>query len=75
MKFSICLAVAALTLSASAYAQTSQTFHFGEGQSTMQPGKTQSGEHAAPRTQAKHSTSHHRRHRGHTTQPDTYSHN
>ncbi|HEX7907655.1 MAG TPA: hypothetical protein VF534_06115 [Paraburkholderia sp.] len=44
MKFSVCVAVAALTLSAGAYAQTSQTFHFGEGQNTLPSGNA----HAAP---------------------------
>ncbi|WP_345814670.1 hypothetical protein AAGS40_20835 [Paraburkholderia sp. PREW-6R] len=89
MKFSICLAAAALTLSAGAYAQNSQTFHFGEGQSGMSSGNT----HAAPSAQAPapqgsedaghtnatakpaHKPKHRRHHRGHATQPDTYSHN
>ncbi|WP_434111268.1 hypothetical protein [Paraburkholderia caffeinilytica] len=47
MKFSIYLAVAALTLSAlstGAYAQTSQTFRFGEGQSSLPSGNA----HPAP---------------------------
>jgi len=48
MKFSVCLAIAALTLSVGAYAQTSQTFHFGEGQTGMSSGNT----HAAPAPQA-----------------------
>ena len=48
MKFSVCVAVAALTLSAGAYAQTSQTFHFGEGQSAPQSGNA----HPAPTPQA-----------------------
>lgn len=93
MKFSICLAAAALTFSAGAYAQTSQTFHFGEGQSALPSGNTHAA--PAPRTQAqepaaaqpaephappsqakpKRKVKHHRHHRGHLTQPDTYSHN
>jgi hypothetical protein len=48
MKSSICLAVAALTLSVGAYAQTSQTFRFGEGQSSLPSGHAQ----PAPRVQA-----------------------
>ena len=46
MKFSTCLAVAALTLSVGAYAQTSQTFRFGEGQSTLPSGHAQPAPHA-----------------------------
>jgi hypothetical protein len=91
MKFSICLAVAALTLSATAYAQTSQTFRFGEGQSTLPSGNAhpapapgaqaqqpqaqqqpQSAAHARAKAKPKHKAKHHR---GHVTQPDTYSHN
>lgn len=85
MKFSICLTVAALTMSAGAYAQTSQTFRFGEGQSSMQSGdahsapaphaqQPQAGEHTAPKAKSKHTTRHHSHH-GHVTQPDTFSHN
>lgn len=82
MKFSICLAIAALTISAGAYAQTAQTFRFGEGQSSLPSGHAQST--PAPRAQAqeapganarpKHQAKHHSRHRGHVPQPDTYSH-
>ncbi|WNC92006.1 hypothetical protein RI103_27370 [Paraburkholderia sp. FT54] len=91
MKFSICLAVAALTLSVGAYAQTSQTFRFGEGQSTLPsghahpapgaqaqqaPAPQHSAEQHAPMSQARpeHNAKHRRHHRGHVTQPDTYSH-
>ncbi|MGF6725482.1 hypothetical protein P3T43_004860 [Paraburkholderia sp. GAS41] len=42
MKLSTCLGYAALLLSVSAYAQTSQTFTFGEGQTTL------NGAHARP---------------------------
>ncbi len=89
MKFSICVAVAALTLSVGAYAQTSQTFRFGEGQTTLPAGNTHpapqaqpaplppAAEQPAPHSKAKpkHSTKHHRHHRGHVRQPHTYSHN
>lgn len=93
MKFSICLAVAALTVSLGAHAQTSQTFRFGEGQSTLPSGnahpapapRAQAQEPAAAppaelhapqsTTRSKHKIKHHRHHRGHATQPDTYSHN
>lgn len=93
MKFSICLAVAALTVSAGAYAQTAQTFRFGEGQSSLPsghaqptpapraqaqqgPASQQSAEQHAPTSEAKpkHKARYHRHHRGHVTQPDTYSH-
>jgi hypothetical protein len=93
MKFSICLAVAALTVSAGAYAQTAQTFRFGEGQSSLPSGHAQpspapraqaqqgqapqqSAEQHAPTSEAKpkHKAKYHRHHRGHVTQPDTYSH-
>jgi hypothetical protein len=79
MKFSICLAVAALTLPVGATAQTSQTFRFGEGQSSLPSGHAQPApraqtqqapmSNARPKHQAKH-----RHHRGHVAQPDTYSH-
>jgi len=52
MKFSICLTVAALTVSAGAYAQTAQTFRFGEGQSSLPSGHAQ----PAPQAQAQHGT-------------------
>ncbi|MFM0649721.1 hypothetical protein PQR14_35840 [Paraburkholderia bryophila] len=73
MKLSLCL-VAALTLSAGAYAQTSQTFRFGEGQSSL-PAGNDHGAAAQSRTSPKHKTQHQKRHRGHVKQPDTYSHN
>ncbi|RKR38458.1 hypothetical protein [Paraburkholderia sp. BL17N1] len=85
MKFSMCLAVAALTVSVGAYAQTAQTFRFGEGQSSLPSGHAQaqqapapqpSAEQHAPTTEAKpkHKVRHKRHHRGYVTQPDTYSH-
>ena len=93
MKFSIGLFAAALTFPVGAYAQTSQTFHFGEGQSSLPSGNTNTA--PAPRSQAqepataqpteqhatpaqakpKQKARHRRHHRGHVTQPDTYSHN
>ncbi|MGF6774332.1 hypothetical protein P3T18_006847 [Paraburkholderia sp. GAS199] len=76
MKFSICLAAAALTLSASVFAQTAQTFHFGEGDSKLPAGNAHPAAQAPanPPAHANH-TKHRRRHRAHVTQPDTYSHN
>jgi hypothetical protein len=59
MKLSTCLTLAALalsTLSAAAYAQTSQTYHFGEGQTGVQPGN------ARPAPAKKHKPMHHRHH-------------
>jgi hypothetical protein len=50
MKLSICLAAAALACSVGAYAQTSQTFRFGEGQSGLPSGNTHPA--SAPRAQA-----------------------
>ena len=88
MKFSICLAVAALTLSTGVYAQTSQTFRFGEGQSTVPAGNAHAAsapgaqaqqpqpvDHVPPsKARQKHKAKHHRHYHGHVTQPDTYSH-
>lgn len=57
MKLSNCLALAALTLSVSAYAQNSQTFNFGEGQTTPH----QADGHAqadAPHGQPSHAPKH-----------------
>jgi hypothetical protein len=71
MKFSTCLAAALLALSFSAHAQTSQTFHFGEGQSGMSQGNAPQ---PAPKPAA-HKPKHHTRHHGHATQPHTDSHN
>ncbi|PQV48009.1 hypothetical protein [Paraburkholderia sp. BL21I4N1] len=73
MKLSLCL-VAALTLSAGAYAQTSQTFRFGEGQSSL-PSGNDHGAAAQAKANPKHKTQHPKRHRGHVKQPDTTSHN
>ncbi|ASL48608.1 hypothetical protein bAD24_III14510 [Burkholderia sp. AD24] len=73
MKLSLCL-VAALTLSAGAYAQTSQTFRFGEGQSSLPSGNVH-GAAAQSNTSPTHKARHQKRHRGHVKQPDTYSHN
>ncbi|QGZ64689.1 hypothetical protein [Paraburkholderia acidisoli] len=72
MTFSKCLLLAALSLSATAYAQTSQTFHFGEGQSTPEPGHTT---HAKPRAKpAKHSSQHRHTTTTHSPQQNAYSH-
>ena len=70
MKFSICLAAALLTLSFAAQAQTSQTFHFGEGESGLSSDNAHTPQHAdnKPKHKAKHR-------RGHVTHPATYSHN
>jgi hypothetical protein len=42
MKLSKCLLLTALSLSTTGYAQTSQTYHFGEGQTTLQRGQNTS---------------------------------
>ena len=48
MKLSKCLALAALPLSITAYAQTSQTYHFGEGQTSLQTGNAHPATAAQP---------------------------
>jgi hypothetical protein len=45
MKFSTCLGCAALLVSVSAYAQTSQTFNFGEGQTTPHAANARPSQH------------------------------
>lgn len=42
MKLSKCLFLSLLSLSTASYAQTSQTYHFGEGQTTLQHGQNTS---------------------------------
>jgi hypothetical protein len=87
MKFSHYLTLAAFTLSAvsvATYAQTSQTFRFGEGQTTLQPGNAHPTQpsHAAPAqsqspeaTATKEHKEKHQRHRRHRVYvQDTYSH-
>ncbi|HEV3425499.1 MAG TPA: hypothetical protein VG105_17305 [Paraburkholderia sp.] len=69
MKLSTCVALAALTLSATAYAQTSQTYHFGEGQSAPQGGNAQSKPKAK-----KHKPTHHKHRAQHVSNQDMYSH-
>lgn len=72
MTFSKCLLLAALSLSATAYAQTSQTFHFGEGQSTPEPGHST---HAKPRAKStKHQSQHRRTTTPRSPQQNPYSH-
>ncbi|MDR3098174.1 MAG: hypothetical protein LBV73_14025 [Paraburkholderia sp.] len=69
MKLSKYLLLMAFPLSAASYAQTSQTFHFGEGQAGL--GESQSAPHAQakPKTtaKAKSSSKHKPRHHRHTT--------
>ncbi|SDH89451.1 hypothetical protein [Paraburkholderia phenazinium] len=81
MKLSTCLACAALLLSASAYAQTSQTFTFGEGQTTphatnARPSQGAQPQHAQsqPKAKPKHATKHHKRRPRYVSNPDIYSH-
>ena len=53
MKLSTCLGCAALLLSVSAYAQTSQTFTFGEGQTTLHGANARPSQSAHPRPKTK----------------------
>jgi len=77
MKLSIALAVAALTLSAAAYAQTSQTFHFGEGQTAPQSGNAHPAHEARPQhaqPKPKHKAAHHKHSPRRPSNQDMYSH-
>ena len=77
MKFSHYLTLAALSLSAvsvATYAQTTQTFRFGEGQTTMQPPKTALAQPQAPEANAEKKHKHQRHYRHHVNGQDTYSH-
>jgi hypothetical protein len=76
MKLSTCLGGAAMLLSVSAYAQTSQTFTFGEGQSTPHTtnARPSQGTQPQPKAKPKHATTHHKRPSQHASNPDTYSH-
>jgi hypothetical protein len=78
MKLSTCLGGAAMLLSVSVYAQTSQTFTFGEGQSTPHATNARPSQGAQPQPKAKakpkHATTHHKRPSQHASNPDTYSH-
>ncbi|AHE28411.1 hypothetical protein [Burkholderia pseudomallei] len=74
MKLSILVAAAcaAIALASAAYAQTSQTYHFGEGQAGMS-----SGAQTAPARHAAKTPAHrHRKHRAHRAvrSPRTYTH-
>ncbi|HEY1998419.1 hypothetical protein [Paraburkholderia sp.] len=76
MKLSNCLALAALTLSASAFAQTSQTFTFGEGQTTPNQGNSHAqpqAPHGQPSHALKRKTTHHKP-GGHPATGERYSH-
>jgi hypothetical protein len=53
MKFSTCLGCAALLVSVGAYAQTSQTFNFGEGQTTPHAANARPSQHK-PKAKPKH---------------------
>lgn len=69
------LALAALTLSTTAFAQT---FHFGEGQSSLSSDKSDKSApaHSAPaKPRPKHKATHARAQGSHVSQPDKYSHN
>jgi hypothetical protein len=92
MKLSNYLTLTALALSiasVAAYAQTSQIYHFGEGQTTVQPGsahptqppagspaKDQQQQQSEPagETQPKAKPKHHHHYRRHVPAQDTYSH-
>jgi hypothetical protein len=73
MKLSTCLGGAAMLLSLSAYAQTSQTFTFGEGQSTPHAtnARPSHGAQTPPKAKPKHATTHHKRPAQHASNPDT----
>jgi len=87
MKFSKCLLLMAVSLPVAAHAQTSQTFHFGEGQSTLQPGHATHSRPARPaadskqpkpeaqsKSQSRHRQHHRRRTTSHAPLQDPYSH-
>jgi hypothetical protein len=82
MKLSTCLGCAALLLSVNAYAQTSQTFTFGEGQSTPHAANARPSQSAQPqhaqtppaKAKPKHAATHHKRRTRHASNPDIYSH-
>ncbi|HKT94927.1 MAG TPA: hypothetical protein VJS30_00130 [Paraburkholderia sp.] len=82
MKLSKCLLLMALSLPAAGHAQTSQTFHFGEGQSSLGEGQSTpqrghansaparpAGDSTQPQPEArsKSKSRHRQHHRGHTT--------
>ncbi|WP_043283739.1 hypothetical protein [Paraburkholderia oxyphila] len=83
MKLSKCLLLMALALSATGYAQTSQTYHFGEGQSGFGEGQsTPQREHASstpphtaakPKSKPKHKPQHRRHTQGRSPLQDSYS--
>lgn len=58
MKFSTFLGCAALLVSVGAYAQTSQTFNFGEGQTTPHAANARPSQH---KTKPKHQAAHQKR--------------
>jgi hypothetical protein len=60
MKLSTSLGCAALLLSVSAYAQTSQTFTFGEGQTTPHATNARPSSGAQPKAKPKHTATHHK---------------
>ena len=73
MKLSTCLGCAALLLSVSAYAQTSQTFTFGEGQTTPHATNARPSSGAQPKAKPKHTATHHKRLPPQASKPDVYS--
>lgn len=64
---------ALLACTGTAYAQA-QTFHFGEGQSGMQPAQSPSGDPAPSKTLSKRKAQHRKPAHRAAPQPDTYSH-
>ncbi|TDN63527.1 hypothetical protein [Paraburkholderia sp. BL10I2N1] len=86
MKLSTYLALMAFSLSivsVATHAQISQTYRFGEGQTTMQPGNahptqprppTAPDQQPQPKAQTKHELKHHRHYRHHVPAQDMYSH-
>ena len=61
MKFSTCLGCAALLVSVGAYAQASQTFTFGEGQTTPHATNARPSQHSQPKAKPKHKAALHKR--------------
>jgi hypothetical protein len=79
MKFSTCLGCAALLVSVGAYAQTSQTFTFGEGQTTphaanARPSQGAQPQHSQPKAKPKHRATRYKRQPPQASNPDLRSH-
>lgn len=86
MRFSKYLLLMTVSLPVASHAQTSQTFHFGEGQSTLQPGHATHSEpsrsaadsaqrqpEARSKSKSRHRQYHRRRTTSHAPLQDPYS--